>query len=84
MDLERAFDHKPAWKDRRQSAQERGAAASTAIALFGVLTAKAKGDPLPEGVAYGVDGKPTTDPAQALEGGAIATFGGVRTPCGGV
>ena len=50
--------------------------ATSAIALFGVLTAKAKGDPLPEGVAYGVDGKPTTDPAQALEGGAIATFGG--------
>lgn len=51
--------------------------ATSAIALFGVLTAKAKGEPLPEGVAYGADGKGyTTDAAEALEGGAIATFGG--------
>jgi len=50
--------------------------ATSAIALFGVLTSKAKGEPLPDGVAYGKDGKWTTDPAEALEGGAIATFGG--------
>jgi len=50
--------------------------ATSAIALFGVLTAKAKGQPLPEGVAYGKDGKWTTDASEALEGGAIATFGG--------
>ena len=38
---------------------------------------KAKGEPLPEGVAYKADGSGfTTDPAEALEGGAIATFGG--------
>ena len=30
--------------------------ATSAIALFGVLTAKAKGEPLPEGVAYKADG----------------------------
>jgi LDH2 family malate/lactate/ureidoglycolate dehydrogenase len=50
--------------------------ATSAIALFGVLTSKAKGQPLPEGVAYGKDGKWTVDAAEALEGGAIATFGG--------
>jgi len=51
--------------------------ATSAIALFGVLTAKAKGEPLPEGVAYKADGTGfTNDAAEALEGGAIATFGG--------
>lgn len=50
--------------------------ATSAIALFGVLTAKATGEPLPHGVAYGKDGKITTDPNEALEGGAIAPFGG--------
>lgn len=50
--------------------------ATSAIALFGVLTSKAKGEPLPDGVAYGRDGGFTTDAAEALDGGAIATFGG--------
>jgi LDH2 family malate/lactate/ureidoglycolate dehydrogenase len=51
--------------------------ATSAIALFGVLTAKAQGRPLPEGVAYDRDGNVTTDPTVPLEGGgAIATFGG--------
>mmetsp|Transcript_3877 Transcript_3877/g.7473 ORF Transcript_3877/g.7473 Transcript_3877/m.7473 type:complete len:403 (+) Transcript_3877:78-1286(+) len=50
--------------------------ATSAIALYGVLTSKAKGEPLPEGVAYAPDGSWTTDAAMALEGGAIATFGG--------
>jgi len=51
--------------------------ATSAIALFGVLTAKAKGEALPMGVAYAADGKGfTTDAAEALEGGSIATFGG--------
>lgn len=50
--------------------------ATSAVALFGVLSAKAKGEPLPEGVAYAPDGSWTTDAATALEGGAIATFGG--------
>jgi LDH2 family malate/lactate/ureidoglycolate dehydrogenase len=49
--------------------------ATSAIALFGVLSAKAKGEPLPEGVAYGPDGGFTRDPTQALENG-FATFGG--------
>ena len=50
--------------------------ATSAVALFGVLTAKAKGEPLPEGVAYGADGGFTTDATEVLGGGAIATFGG--------
>ena len=43
--------------------------ATSAIALFGVLTSKAKGEPLPEGVAYGRDGGFTTDASEALIGG---------------
>jgi len=50
--------------------------ATSSIALYGVLSAKAKGEPLPEKVAYGKDGNWTTDAAQVLDGGAIATFGG--------
>jgi delta1-piperideine-2-carboxylate reductase len=50
--------------------------ATSAIALFGVLSAKAKGEPLPPNVAYGKDGTYTTDASQVLDGGAIATFGG--------
>ena len=50
--------------------------ATSAIALFGLMSAKAKGEPLPEGVAYGPNGTWTTDATTALENGAIATFGG--------
>mmetsp|Transcript_54000 Transcript_54000/g.64966 ORF Transcript_54000/g.64966 Transcript_54000/m.64966 type:complete len:257 (-) Transcript_54000:33-803(-) len=50
--------------------------ATSAIALFGVLTAKSKGEPLPEHVAYRKDGSMTTDASEVMEGGAIATFGG--------
>jgi len=50
--------------------------ATSAIALFGVLSAKAKGEPLPLNVAYGKNGEFTTDAAEVLDGGAIATFGG--------
>jgi LDH2 family malate/lactate/ureidoglycolate dehydrogenase len=50
--------------------------ATSAIALFGVLTSKAKGEPLPPNVAYGKDGEWTRDAADVLDGGAIATFGG--------
>jgi LDH2 family malate/lactate/ureidoglycolate dehydrogenase len=49
--------------------------ATSAIALFVVLTCKAKGEPLPPNVAYGQDGEWTKDASQALDGGAIATFG---------
>uniref|UniRef100_A0A7S1GNK2 Malate dehydrogenase n=1 Tax=Cyclophora tenuis TaxID=216820 RepID=A0A7S1GNK2_CYCTE len=50
--------------------------ATSAIALFGVLTAKSKGEPLPPNVAYDEHGNWTTDAATALGDGAIATFGG--------
>lgn len=52
--------------------------ATAAVALFGVLTAKAKGEPLPEGSAYDESGAFTTD-ANAVPPtgpGAIAAFGG--------
>lgn len=50
--------------------------ATSAVALFGVLSAKAKGEPLPPQVAYGADGQWSTDATEVLEKGAIATFGG--------
>lgn len=50
--------------------------ATSAIALFGVLSAKAKGEPLPPDVAYDSRGNFTTDAAKVMDGGAIATFGG--------
>jgi LDH2 family malate/lactate/ureidoglycolate dehydrogenase len=50
--------------------------ATSAIALFGVLSSKAKGEPLPPQVAFDKSGQWTTDASQVLEGGAIATFGG--------
>jgi L-2-hydroxycarboxylate dehydrogenase (NAD+) len=51
--------------------------ATSAVALFGVLSAKAKGEALPPNVAYDAQGNWTTDAATVLEeGGAIATFGG--------
>ena len=54
--------------------------ATSAVALFGVLTAKATGAPLAEGVAYDASGKVTTDASAVLDGGAIATFGGHKGP----
>ena len=50
--------------------------ATSAVALFGVLSAKAKGEPLPPNVAYGKNGDLTTDASEVLDGGSIATFGG--------
>jgi len=50
--------------------------ATSAIALYGVLTAKAKGEALPPNVAYDKDGEWTTDASKVLEGGSISTFGG--------
>jgi LDH2 family malate/lactate/ureidoglycolate dehydrogenase len=50
--------------------------ATSAIALFGVLSSKAKGEPLPPNVAFGKNGDWTTDASEVMDGGAIATFGG--------
>lgn len=50
--------------------------ATSAIALFGVLTAKSKGEALPPNVAYDAAGNWTTDANDVFDGGAISTFGG--------
>jgi LDH2 family malate/lactate/ureidoglycolate dehydrogenase len=50
--------------------------ATSAIALFGVWSSQAKGEALPEGVAYDANGNFTTDASAVLKGGSIATFGG--------
>jgi delta1-piperideine-2-carboxylate reductase len=42
-----------------------------------VVLAKRLGQKIPQGVAYGPDGKPTTDPATALQG-AFSAWGGPR------
>jgi LDH2 family malate/lactate/ureidoglycolate dehydrogenase len=55
--------------------------ATAAIAFFGVVEARLKGEQLPEGVALNAAGDPTTDPNEVMEdgegenvGGAIKTF----------
>lgn len=57
--------------------------ATAAIAYFGVVEAKLKGESLPEGVALNAKGEPTTDPNEVIGGGegenvggAIKTFAG--------
>lgn len=57
--------------------------ATAAIAYFGVVEAKLKGEPLPEGVALNAKGEPTTDAREVIGdgegenvGGAIKTFAG--------
>jgi LDH2 family malate/lactate/ureidoglycolate dehydrogenase len=49
--------------------------ATSAIALFGVLSAKAKGEPLPPDVAYGKDGNFTTNASEVMDGGGTFMFG---------
>lgn len=48
--------------------------ATAAMAFFGIVEAKLKGEPLPEGVGFDKDGQPSTD-AAVMEG-SIATFAG--------
>lgn len=48
--------------------------ATAAIAFFGVVEAKLKGEPLPEGIAYDKAGNPTADAAAVLDGGSVGTF----------
>ncbi len=47
--------------------------ATAAMAFFGVVEAKLKGEVLPEGIGFDKDGAPSTDPASVL-GGSFATF----------
>jgi len=49
--------------------------ATSAATTGDLLVAIQKGEPLPKGLAYDADGRPTTDPKQAREG-ALAAFGG--------
>jgi len=51
--------------------------ATAAMAYFGVVEAKLKGEPLPNGVAFDKDGNPTKDAAKALDG-SVTTFGAHR------
>ncbi len=47
--------------------------ATAAMAYFGIVEAKLKGEALPEGVGYDKEGNPSTDAAEVLDG-SIATF----------
>lgn len=47
--------------------------ATAAMAFFGIVEAKLKGEALPEGIGYDKNGNPSTDPAAVLDG-SIATF----------
>jgi hydroxycarboxylate dehydrogenase B len=49
--------------------------ATTAVAGGKVMVALDRGVPLPEGVVLDRDGRPTTDPAAALDGGWLLPFG---------
>ncbi len=48
---------------------------TAAMAYFGVVEAKLNGQQLPDGTAFDAEGRPTNDPAKALEG-AVATLAG--------
>ena len=50
---------------------------TAAMAFFGLVQAKARGESIAEGVAYDEDGALTTDPAAALSG-AVRSFGGAK------
>jgi len=47
--------------------------ATSAMAYFGVMEAKLKGEKLPEGIGFDKEGNPSTDPAEVLQG-SVSTF----------
>lgn len=47
--------------------------ATSAMAYFGIVEAKLKGEPLPAGIGFDKNGQPSTDAAAVLEG-SISTF----------
>ncbi|HSX53130.1 MAG TPA: Ldh family oxidoreductase [Patescibacteria group bacterium] len=49
--------------------------ATAAMAFFGIVEAKIKGEPIPKGIGFDKDGKPSTNAAEVLNG-SIATFAG--------
>jgi LDH2 family malate/lactate/ureidoglycolate dehydrogenase len=50
--------------------------ATSTIAGGKLLHAQARGEPVPAGALLDREGRPTTDPAAWLDGGALTTFGG--------
>jgi (2R)-3-sulfolactate dehydrogenase (NADP+) len=50
---------------------------TTTVALGRITMAKAAGEPIPEGWAVDVDGRPTTDPEAALKG-SLCSVGGYK------
>ncbi|MCL1892078.1 MAG: Ldh family oxidoreductase [Alphaproteobacteria bacterium] len=50
-------------------------AATSAMTFYGCVIANARGEKLPEGIAFDKDGNPTTNPADVIEDGALAPFG---------
>ncbi len=50
--------------------------ATTAVAVGKIMVAQAAKKPLPQGSIVDSKGRPTTDPADFLEGGALLPFGG--------
>ena len=47
--------------------------ATSAMAFFGIIEAKLKGEPLPDGVGFDKDGNPSTNAAEVLNG-SVSTF----------
>jgi len=52
--------------------------AASVMSQGDVLRAAREGRALPEGVGVDAEGRPTTDPARVLDGGALVAFGGVK------
>jgi LDH2 family malate/lactate/ureidoglycolate dehydrogenase len=50
-------------------------AATSAMTFYGLVIARAHKQQLPEGVATDKNGNPTTDPNEAIDGGAVKPFG---------
>ncbi len=46
--------------------------ATTAMTFFGLIIARAKGEAIPENMGIDKDGKPTTDPGEAMEGALLS------------
>jgi len=53
-------------------------AATSAMTFYGLVLAKAQGRTIPEGKAIDKDGKPTTDPGEAMEGALLSFDNGYK------
>jgi LDH2 family malate/lactate/ureidoglycolate dehydrogenase len=54
--------------------------ATTVIAMQKVRVAAAAGEPVPEGLIFDPEGRPTTDPADLFAGGSLAPLGSPHAP----